>query len=1233
MSSPSFVHLRTHTQYSIVDGLIDPEDLVSMAAEDGQPAVAMTDLHRMFGAMSFYKAARARGVKPIIGLDAWVDPDVTQHLDAGPVRMLLLCENEVGYKRLLDWISRSYLDNQRNGLARIKQSWFAEGTEGLLALSGDHVNGELGRAWSQGNPELVDKAVDFYRTSFPDRFFLEVQRAAHPGEDTWVPAVVELSQRHQVPLVATHPVQFAKREDFFAHEVRTCIGSKELVEDRERTSAYTREQYFKTQAEMQDLFSDLPVALENSVAIAKRCSAPIEVGKSYLPDFPTPDGSPLNEYFRKEARQGLLARLEEQFPDPVVRETHRAEYQDRLEYELNVIEKMGFPGYFMVVSDFIRWAKEQGIPVGPGRGSGAGSLVAYSLLITDIDPLPYHLLFERFLNPDRVSMPDFDIDFDAHRRGEVIEYVYKKYGEQCVAQIATYGTMKAKAALRDAGRALNLPYMLVDGVAKLIPGGPKNLNITIDEALEKDQRFQDRYNSDRGARRLIDAAKKIEGMPKSVGKHAGGVIIAPGKLTDFTPLYMADDASGSVVSQYDKDMVEVAGLVKFDFLGLSNLTIIDEAIKFINRRPEFAEKPFDLRKIPLVDPKVFALLGEGETVGVFQFESSGMQKLLKRAKPDCFEDIIALAALFRPGPLGSGMDRDWVDRKHGRAEVSYPHPLLENVLSPTYGVIVYQEQVMQIAQVLAGYTLGGADLLRRAMGKKKPEEMAKERVKFEKGCADRGIEADVARPIFDLMEKFAEYGFNKSHSAAYALIAYQTTYLKAHYSAEYYAAFMNVMAFGGKQEKIEVLIKDARAHGVKMLPPDVNEGMDTFQPVSGGIRYGLSGLKGVSEGTIQAMVRARETKGRFTSLIDFCEKVGRSVANKTVCEALVRSGAFDAIHPNRAALLDMVPAALDYTAKIGKQKAKALDASLLPDLFGGAEGTKKKKPRAVKEIAVPVPNDTLQWTLIEQLENERKAVGFYLSGHPFDGYAAELRALPAVLRLSEVDREEPSETKMHLVAGVISRIHQHVPANGKKMAFITIDDGESEKDVLVFNDLYEGEKGQQLFHIGKFVAFEVGITEDKRAPRNFTPAAEMSGHEEGEDDTGAIAPPVIEEPKNSMKAERAFSLEDLQVRSARGLHVALLPEELPALAELSQRFPVIDDEQPLLRATVYIPHNRDPERVITTDLPQWRMACSEQSLEAARQVFGERVKVEYARDWKIEPKPLRNNRRPRAGQR
>ncbi|MGD8631023.1 MAG: DNA polymerase III subunit alpha, partial [Gammaproteobacteria bacterium] len=780
----NFVHLHVHTEYSLVNGIVRIKPLVSSAAAAGMPAIAVTDQSNLFSMVKFYRAAMAQGIKPIVGVDLWVsDPAVSKQ----PFRLVLLSKSHAGYLNLTRLVSRTYLEGQHRGLPVLERAWLAGSCDGLIALSGGRA-GDIGQSLLAGKRDLAARSLAEWCRLFPDSFYLELQRTGRRGEEDYLHAAVALATAHDVPVVATNDVHFLEESDFDAHEARVCINEGRTLDDPRRSKEFTAQQYLRTPGEMQALFSDIPEALENTLEIARRCNLELELGKNYLPDFPVPAGTSLDGFFARQAEEGLELRLK-QLPaaDCGDLQATRERYTERLRIEIEVITGMGFPGYFLIVADFIKWAKANGIPVGPGRGSGAGSLVAYALTITDLDPLRYDLLFERFLNPERVSMPDFDVDFCMEGRDRVIEYVAEKYGRDKVSQIITYGSMAAKAVVRDVGRVLGHPYGFVDRIAKLIPF---EIGITLDKALQQEPAFSELYDEDEDVRGLVDLARSLEGLARNAGKHAGGVVIAPSQLTDFTPLY-CEQGGEALVSQFDKDDVEAVGLVKFDFLGLRTLTIIDWALKTINaRRAADSEPPVDINAIPLQDKASFDLLKASATTAVFQLESSGMKDLIRRLQPDTFEDIVALVALFRPGPLQSGMVDDFIARKHG-ASIKYPHPDLEPILKPTYGIILYQEQVMQIAQVLAGYTLGGADMLRRAMGKKKPEEMAKQRSIFMAGAARRNVDAKVAEGIFDLMEKFAGYGFNKSHSAAYALVSYQTAWLKAHYPAAFMAAVLS----------------------------------------------------------------------------------------------------------------------------------------------------------------------------------------------------------------------------------------------------------------------------------------------------------------------------------------------------------------------------------------------------------------------------------------------------------
>jgi DNA polymerase-3 subunit alpha len=988
-----FVHLRLHSEFSVVDGTNRIEEIVKAAAADHQPALAITDLNNLFGAIKFYKEARGAGVKPVIGCEVFVQ-GVGKEAAQLP-RMLLLVQSRQGYLNLCEILARAWTRNVVKAQAVCKLEWLQELGEGLILLSGASA-GPVGQALLQGDEAKAAELALQLAGVFPHRFYLEVQRAGRPDDEAHVAAAVQLAARLNLPVVATHPVQFTAEDDYEAHEARVCISEGEILGNQRRVKRFTREQYFKSAAQMRELFADLPAAVQNTLEVAKRCNLTLDLGKPRLPNFPTPNGMPIEEYFRYASHEGLKERLVQLFPREAEREKERARYEQRLEFEIGTILKMGFPGYFLIVGDFINWAKNNGCPVGPGRGSGAGSLVAYALKITDLDPLAYNLLFERFLNPERVSMPDFDIDFCQANRDRVIEYVKEKYGREAVSQIATFGTMAARAAVRDVGRVLDMSYTFCDGISKLIPNKPGQ-HITIADALKQEPQLDERYRKEDEVRTLLDLAQKLEGLTRNVGMHAGGVLIAPGKLTDFTPLYQ-QPGSESAVSQYDKDDVEAAGLVKFDFLGLATLTILELAKDFIRARHQGQEN-FSFEAIPLDDPHTYKLFSDGKTEAVFQFESRGMQGMLRDARPTRLEDLIALNALYRPGPMD--LIPSFVARKHGRETVEYPHPLVEPVLSETYGIMVYQEQVMQTAQVLGGYSLGGADLLRRAMGKKKPEEMAKHREIFREGAARNGISSDKADEIFDLMEKFAGYGFNKSHAAAYSLLAYHTAWLKVHYTAEFYCANMTIEM--DNTDKLKVLFEDAvNKFGLSFEPPDVNRGTYRFEPVSDKvIRYGLGAVKGTGQSAIEAIVAAREEGGPFKSLYDFCCRVDRTRINKRTVEALIKAGAFDALQRNRAALAASIDRAFDFATT---QEANANQGGLFD--MGDSHAASTQEPDLV---------EAMPWGVKERLGFEKTAIGFYLSGHLFDEVELEVRRF-VKRRIDElVDTREPL-----LLAGIVN---------------------------------------------------------------------------------------------------------------------------------------------------------------------------------------------------------------------
>ena len=1027
--APSFIHLRLHSEYSIVDGIVRVDDAVAAAAADSMPALALTDLSNVFGMVKFYKAARAAGVKPIIGCDVWLTNDADRDK---PFRLLLLVQSHAGYLRLCTLLTRAYRSNQYRGRSEIRREWFTEtGTEGLIALSGAHL-GDVGQALIADNGDAASAFATAWEQLFPGRFYIEVQRpgpgamtagAAVVPVETHVQRALKLAAKLKLPVVATHPVQFLRADDFRAHEARVCISEGHMLSDQRRPKLFTEQQYFLNQEQILHIFKDVPEALANSIEIAKRCNLKLELGKSKLPLFPTPNNESLDEYLGLRAHEGLKERMRVLYPNAEARERELSRYVERLDFEIKVILQMGFPGYFLIVADFINWAKNNGVPVGPGRGSGAGSLVAYSLGITDLDPLRYNLLFERFLNPERVSMPDFDIDFCQDGRDRVIDYVKQRYGADSVSQIVTFGTMAAKAVVRDVGRVLEMSYTFCDQLAKLIPFAPGKL-ITLELAREMEPQLKEREKNEEEVAELLALAGKVEGLTRNVGMHAGGVLIAPGKLTDFCPLYVAD-ASDSAVSQFDKDDVEAIGLVKFDFLGLTTLTILDWAMRYIKQLDPAST--LALHEMPLDDAASYRIFATANTSAIFQFESRGMRDLLKRARPDRFGDIIALVALYRPGPMD--LIPDFCERKHGK-RFEYPDPRVKDILSETYGIMIYQEQVMQMAQIIGGYSLGGADLLRRAMGKKKAEEMAEQRGLFAEGAAKNGLTQRKADELFDLMEKFAGYGFNKSHAAAYALIAFQTAYLKAHHPAAFMAA--NLSAMMNDTDKVQQLHDDCRANGLEILAPDVNSGGYRFAPMDKKrIRYGLGAIKGTGEGAINHFIDERDRHGPYKDLFDFCHRVDNRIVNRRVVESLVRAGAFDSVDDNRAALLASVGLALESADQASRSANQT-------NLFGEVEDHRPTAHLA----AAP------RWNDLERLKQEKVAVGYYLSGHPFRTYEAELRGF-APTRLDQV---VPAQTVM--LAGIIVSQRIQMTRRGR-MGVLVLDDSYARLELTVYNELYE----------------------------------------------------------------------------------------------------------------------------------------------------------------------------------
>ncbi|AYF90432.1 DNA polymerase III subunit alpha [Pseudomonas sp. JS3066] len=1162
----SFVHLRLHSEYSLVDGLVRVKPLVKAVAGAGMPAVAITDQSNMCSLVKFYKTAMGGGIKPICGADIWL----ASPFEDGPLsRMTLLAMNAKGYRNLTELVSRGWSDGQSNGLVIIQREWVKEAAEGLIALSGAK-EGEIGMALLNNDPASAEAMLAEWQSVFPDRFYLELQRTSRINDEEHVHAAVALASRCGAPLVATNDVRFIKPGDFEAHETRVCIGEGRVLDDPRRPRNYSDQQYLKSPEEMAELFADIPEALENTVEIAKRCNIEVQLGKHFLPDFPTPNGMSIDDYLRHASFEGLEERLAVLLPKETTPdyEEKRQLYIDRLEFELGTIIQMGFPGYFLIVADFIQWAKNNGVPVGPGRGSGAGSLVAYVLKITDLDPLAYDLLFERFLNPERVSMPDFDVDFCMDGRDRVIDYVADKYGRNAVSQIITFGSMAAKAVVRDVARVQGKSYGLADRLSKMIPF---EVGMTLEAAFNQEEALRDFLKVDEEAQEIWDMALKLEGITRGTGKHAGGVVIAPTKLTDFSPIACDEEGTG-LVTQFDKDDVEAAGLVKFDFLGLRTLTIIKWAMEMINREQEKLGKPLvDIDRIPLDDKKTYDMLQKAETTAVFQLESRGMKELIKKLKPDCLEDMIALVALFRPGPLQSGMVDDFINRKHGRAELSYPHPDyqyagLEPVLKPTYGIILYQEQVMQIAQVMAGYTLGGADMLRRAMGKKKPEEMAKQRGGFIEGCSNNGIDPNLSGNIFDLVEKFAGYGFNKSHSAAYGWVSYQTAWLKAHFPAPFMAAVLT--ADMHNTDKVVTLIEECRHMKLRIVAPDVNNSEYRFTVDNDGqIVYGLGAIKGVGEGPVEAITECRAEGGPFKDLFDFCNRVDLKRINKRTLEALIRGGALDRLGPffsnepkayqagidrNRAVLL----AAMEEAIQAAEQTARSHDSGHM-DLFGGLfaepEADMYANHRNAKELS-----------LKERLKGEKETLGLYLTGHPIDEYEGEIRRFA---RQRIVELKPARDTQ--IIAGLIVNLRVMKNKKGDKMGFITLDDRSGRIEASLFAEAFNTAQG--LLQTDALVVVEGEVSHD--------------------DFSGGLR----------LRAKRVLSLEEARTGLAESLRMkvdfsALQGDRLRWLAELCGRH---RGSCPLT-----LDYSGNDAKAVLQFGDNWRIAPADALIQALRDQFG-----------------------------
>ena len=1031
--NPGFVHLSLHTEFSLVDGILRIGPLIERTKALGMPAVAVTDRANLFCMVRFYRAAVAAGIKPIIGIDLPIESE-SNDIPAG--HLTLLAMNDSGYRQLTRLLTRCYTVERSAGVPVAARAWVSEHAGDVIAIS-PGPGGDIGQALLHGPHGEAERRADTWASVFPGRFYLGVQRTGRGGDEPCLASTVDLALAKGLPVVAGNDVRFLERDDFEAHEARVCIQEGRILADPRRPRSYSNEQYLKSPEEMAALFEDIPEALDNAVEIARRCSLEVALDSSHLPEFPVPEGHDLDEWFAELSRAGLARRLGVSTnglgsigPDSTGSGLDDEAYRQRLERELDIICRMGYPGYFLIVADFIRWAREQRIPVGPGRGSGAGSLVAYALGITDLDPIHYDLLFERFLNPERVSLPDFDIDFCMEGRDRVIDYVASRYSADHVAQIITFGTMAAKAVVRDVGRVFGHPYGFVDQIAKLIPF---ELGMTLDRALAE-AALKERYEADDDVRTIIDLARKLEGLARNAGRHAGGVVIAPKRLTEFTALYREPGAEGAV-TQFDKDDIEAIGLVKFDFLGLRTLTIIDWALSTINdQRRASGQAPLDLDTLPTDDSATYELVRTGATTAVFQLESRGMKDLIRRLQPDCFDDLIALVALFRPGPLQSGMVDDFIARKHGRAEVEHLHPEIASVLRPTYGVILYQEQVMKIAQVLAGYTLGEADLLRRAMGKKKPEEMAKHRSVFVDGATSRGVNKGTATHIFDLMEKFAGYGFNKSHSAAYALLSYQTAWLKTHHPAAFMAAVLS--ADMDSTDKVVNFVEESRALGLDVAPPHVNECVYRFSVADArSVRYGLGAIKGAGEAALEGVIEERVRNGPYRDLFDFTRRIDHKRVNRRVVEALIRAGALDGLGPSRASMMLTLTNALQAAEQLARNISTGQD-----DMFGSALTSTGVESRFEAGA---------EWSEEERLAGEKETLGLYLTGHPITRFEPELEKFVSA-RLCEL-RPSPGQTRT--IAGLVTGLRTINTRSGR-MAIATLDDRTSRIEVRIYSELF-----------------------------------------------------------------------------------------------------------------------------------------------------------------------------------
>ncbi|HIF9338898.1 TPA: DNA polymerase III subunit alpha [Photobacterium damselae] len=1158
MAEPRFIHLRVHSDFSMIDGLAKVKPIIKKASELQMPALAITDFTNLCGLVKFYYAAHDAGIKPIIGADFKVQ---SEELGDELFDLTILAANNEGYKNLTLLISEAYQRGHVQHQPVIDKEWLIKHKDGLILLSGGKT-GDVGKALLKGNQNMVEQCVAFYQTYFPDSYYLELVRTGRPDEEAYLHFAIELAEKAQLPVVATNDVRLLSADQFEAHEIRVAIHDGYTLADPNRPKNYSAQQYLRSEEEMCELFADIPEALENSVEIAKRCNVTVRLGEYFLPNFPTGELS-TEDFLIVKSKEGLEERLEFLFPDPDIRAERRPEYDERLDIELEVINQMGFPGYFLIVMEFIQWSKDNGVPVGPGRGSGAGSLVAYALKITDLDPLEFDLLFERFLNPERVSMPDFDVDFCMDKRDQVIDHVADMYGRDAVSQIITFGTMAAKAVIRDVGRVLGHPYGFVDRISKLVPAEP---GMTLAKAFDAEPQLQQSYDSDEEVKDLIDMCRILEGVTRNAGKHAGGVVISPTTITDFAPLYC--DAEGHhPVTQFDKNDVESAGLVKFDFLGLRTLTIIDWALGMINPRLEAQGKdPVNIAAIPMADQKSFTMLQRSETTAVFQLESRGMKDLIKRLQPDCFEDMIALVALFRPGPLQSGMVDNFIDRKHGREAVSYPdekwqHESLKDILDPTYGIILYQEQVMQIAQVLAGYTLGGADMLRRAMGKKKPEEMAKQRAVFEAGAIKNGVDGELSMKIFDLVEKFAGYGFNKSHSAAYALVSYQTLWLKAHYPAEFMAAVMT--ADMDNTDKIIGLVDECHRMKLKLLPPDVNKGLYRFNvDDQGAIVYGIGAVKGVGEGPIENIIAAREAGGHFKDLFDFCARIDTKKVNKRVLERLIKSGAMDRLGPNRASMM----ASLDDAIRAASQHHQA-EAFGQTDMFG----VLTEAPEEVEHKYANIP----EWPDKVWLEGERETLGLYLTGHPINAYLSELKHYTTWrLKDAQPTRRDGAAT----VAGLVIAARVMTTKRGTRIGLLTLDDRSGRMEVMLFSEALE--RYLDLIETDRIVV--------------------VTGQVSFDDYNGGLR----------MSAREVLDISDAREKHLRGLAISVTEQQIDD--KFFARFSEILEPHKAGTVPVNVYYQRSNARAKLTLGTEWRITPADQLISDLKILLGEKqVELEF----------------------